>query len=171
MTDMVTKFANTGKLDFRSFATSVLTEATRIMASRAIVQLLSLAANLFGVSGGGGAGTGVVNGSAGTGLGAGAGGAPIAVAGALNTRQGYGSPPKFPTYTPAPDYRVAAPATASGGGDINMTLNLHMHADGTAKADVSADNQKGTEMMNLVKQAVMQVIVEQKRPGGLLAKA
>lgn len=189
MTDMVTTFATTGKGSFKSFAASVAAEATKIMMTRAIVQLLGLAANMFGASPGVAGG---VNGSAGSGLGAGAGGvAPVLAAnGAVMTSMGAVSLNRFASggvarspmmsifgegrqpeaYVPLPDGR-SIPVTMKGndgGGNTSVQIHVSVASDGGSQVNSDSSGKKAEQLGSLLSDQALRVIEEQKRPGGLL---
>lgn len=58
MEDAITKFVTTGKLSFKDFATTVLAEAARVMASKAVSGLLGMAVSFVGGAMGGAGGSG-----------------------------------------------------------------------------------------------------------------
>lgn len=74
-------------------------------------------------------------------------------------------------YVPLPDGR-SIPVTMKGGGGTNnaVVININVANNGSEKKDSKGDNGKGawTELANKVKAMILQELVEQKRPGGVL---
>jgi len=76
-------------------------------------------------------------------------------------------------YVPLPDGRTI-PVTmkgTKGGGDTNVTISIVVQGDGNGKVTASGDNPESwKEMANKVRDVVRGELVNQQRPGGLLAK-
>ena len=178
MTDMFTRFAETGKLDFKGFVRVILAEASRILMSRAVLQLIGLAASIFGPSPS--PGVGVVNGSAGTGFGGSIVGGGTRVTGAVSREGRAGVTPYVPTtreptpYTPSTDYRSSVPFTAPNPaaqvpGEVKVNMQVTVNTDGNSKVTSDNSGQKAAELGKMLDQAVVSVIVRERRPGGLLS--
>jgi hypothetical protein len=56
-----------------------------------------------------------------------------------------------------------------GAGGTNVSVSVTVNQDGSASENSRATDSRGQQLGQLVKAQVMSVIVEQKRPGGLLA--
>lgn len=190
MTDMFTKFVTTGKLDFKSFARTIIGEAARLMASKAVIALLNFAANMFfgGMSGGGG-GT-AVNGSAGTPM------IPpnVALKGGVHPyTPGLPGLPlqKFraggvsfgPTYTlhaegarseafvPLEDGRnipVKIVSQPGNGTQVLVNTNIYVTSDGKVSATSQSSNEQGNTIAKAMEQAATEAIIKQLQPGGVL---
>lgn len=62
------------------------------------------------------------------------------------------------------DGKLGVMVAGSNGGGINISTHVSVDSNGNAK-----DSDNGAKLANLVNSAVKKVIVEEKRPGGLLA--
>ena len=158
MTDALTNFVMTGKLDFRSLATSIISDLIRIQIQRAITLPMAQAfSGFFGFANGG-----VMSAAGPLPLRAFAGG------GIASSPQlalfGEGSTPE--AYVPLPDGR-SIPVTMSGargGGDVyNISVSVS-----DAGASTRGDNPGGRDLGRAIASAVRQELLAQKRAGGLL---
>jgi lambda family phage tail tape measure protein len=158
MTDALTQFVMTGKLDFKSLANSIISDLIRIQIQRAItVPLANAMMGFFGFAGGG------VMTSAG----------PMALrsyasGGVANSPQlalfGEGSRPE--AYVPLPDGRsipVTMSGSASGGDVFNISVSVS-----DAGASSRGDDAGGRDLGRAIASAVRQELLAQKRAGGLL---
>ena len=158
MTDALTQFVMTGKLDFKSLANSIISDLIRIQIQRAItVPLANAMMGFFGFAGGG------VMTSAG----------PMALrsyasGGVANSPQlalfGEGSRPE--AYVPLPDGRsipVTMSGSASGGDVFNISVSVS-----DAGASSRGDDPGGRDLGRAIASAVRQELLAQKRAGGLL---
>jgi hypothetical protein len=66
------------------------------------------------------------------------------------------------------DLNRTSPASAGGSGAINFTQQINIAGDGGVSGRESGGGGKAAELGRMIKAAVTQVIIEQKRPGGLL---
>jgi len=158
MTDALTQFVMTGKLDFKSLANSIISDLIRIQIQRAItIPLANAMMGLFGFANGG-----VMTGSGPMAL------RSYASGGIANSPQlalfGEGSRPE--AYVPLPDGR-SIPVTMSGGasgGDI-FNISVSVSDAGTSSR---GDDPGGRDLGRAIASAVRQELLAQKRAGGLL---
>jgi lambda family phage tail tape measure protein len=158
MTDALTQFVMTGKLDFKSLANSIISDLIRIQIQRAITLPLARAmSSFFGFADGG------VMTSAG----------PMALrsyasGGIANSPQlalfGEGSRPE--AYVPLPDGR-SIPVTMSGGASGGDVFNISVSVS-DAGASSRGDDPGGRDLGRAIASAVRQELLAQKRAGGLL---
>jgi lambda family phage tail tape measure protein len=160
MEDALVNFVMTGKLNFKSLASSILADMARMLIQQQIMAPLMAAAK---------AGFGFANGGIMT------DGGPLPLktysnGGIANSPQlavyGEGRMPE--AYVPLPDGRTIPVTMKGGGGDSsvnNVTVNVSVENGGDqVKGDQGADN-LGRVIANVVKTE----LINQKRPGGLLA--
>lgn len=171
--DALVKFVQTGKLSFADFAKQIEADLIRIAVRRALV---------FGITsafGGAAAGAAFADGGVMTSSGP----MPLkayASGGIANSPQialfGEGSKPE--AFVPLPDGR-SIPVTVSGegggGGNTNVVVNVSINGGGGTdqgtqggQGDLS-DSEKGRQLGRVISAAVKQTILDEKRPGGLLA--
>lgn len=85
--------------------------------------------------------------------------------GTMNTGlMGEAGPEAIMPLTRGPGGRLGVDASGSGGGDVNVTVNVD--AKGSS---VEGNQQQGAALGRVISVAVQAEIVKQKRPGGLLA--
>lgn len=175
MEDAFVNFVTTGKLSFSDLASSIIKDLARILVQRTITGPLSQA--LMGAIGGGGGGgffSGVRSffGFANGGIMTSAGALPLntyATGGIANSPQlamfGEGRTPE--AYVPLPDGRTI-PVTMRGGGSSqnNVTVNVSVEGGGQS---TKSDSKQGAELGNLIASSVKSILINEKRPGGLLA--
>lgn len=191
MTQMFSNFVTTGKLNFRSFASTVIAEAARVMAAKAVGALLNfLVSSIAGAFGGASGGTSV-NGSAGTPDMSGfalTGGVWPDTPGLPTLRRfrkgGVGGGVSFgPTYTehaegakpeayvPLEDGRnIPVKVLSDGGSGGSFMVNTYVTIDSSGKPSsrVETDDSFGKKIGTMVEQAVTEKLVEQMQPGGVL---
>ncbi len=162
MTDALTNFVMTGKLDFKSLATSIISDLVRIQIQRAItLPLANALGSYFGFASGGVMTAG--------------GPMPLrayASGGVATSPQlalfGEGSRPE--AYVPLPDGRsipvtMSQPAGGNSGGDVfNISVNVSEGGVGPA----SGSGEQGRDLGRAISSAVRQELLNQKRAGGLL---
>ncbi len=162
MTDALTNFVMTGKLDFKSLATSIISDLVRIQIQRAItLPLANALGSYFGFASGGVMSAG--------------GPMPLrayASGGVATSPQlalfGEGSRPE--AYVPLPDGR-SIPVTMSqagvgvGGGDV-FNISVQVTEGGVGPA--SGSGEQGRDLGRAISSAVRQELLNQKRAGGLL---
>lgn len=188
--DTMVKFVKTGKLNFRDFADSVISELIRIAVRQAILAPIAGAmsgalSNSFSTATTSMNEAGSVispklnpyyanysmseNGNIVTPLG------PLPLKKYANggiARSphvaifGEGRTPE--AYVPLPDGRTI-PVTMNGGsGGVNLSMNINIDNSGKSEESNSKGAEQGKELGLMIKGAVMAVITEQKRPGGIL---
>ena len=157
MTDALTNFVMTGKLDFRTLATSIISDLIRIQIQRSItLPMANALGGMFGFANGG------VMTSAGplplrTYAGGGVASSPqLAVFGEGSMNE---------AYVPLPDGR-SIPVTmrqgGSGAGDVfNISVNI-------AEGGTTSTAGQGQDLGRAISSAVRQELLNQKRAGGLL---
>ena len=158
MTDALTQFVMTGKLDFKSLANSIISDLIRIQIQRAItIPLANAMIGLFGFANGG-----VMTGSGPMAL------RSYASGGIANSPQlalfGEGSRPE--AYVPLPDGR-SIPVTMSGGASGGDVFNISVSVS-DAGASSRGDDPGGRDLGRAIASAVRQELLAQKRAGGLL---
>jgi lambda family phage tail tape measure protein len=181
MTDALTSFVMTGKLDFRSLANSIISDMIRIQIQQSITRPLagwlgSLIGSAFGGTGGatfGAPASQVVpitmtaaNGGIMSNMG------PLALNQYANG--GIATGPQLAlfgegrmneAYVPLPDGR-SIPVTMSGGGGGDV-FNISVSVS-DAGAAASGDEAGGRDLGKAIASAVRQELLAQKRAGGLL---
>ena len=157
MTDALTNFVMTGKLDFRTLATSIISDLIRIQIQRSItLPMANALGGMFGFANGG------VMTSAGplplrTYAGGGVASSPqLAVFGEGSMNE---------AYVPLPDGR-SIPVTmrqgGSGAGDVfNISVNV-------AEGGTTSTSGQGQDLGRAISSAVRQELLNHKRAGGLL---
>ncbi len=158
MTDALTQFVMTGKLDFKSLANSIISDLIRIQIQRAItIPLANAMMGLFGFANGG-----VMSGSGPMAL------RTYASGGIANSPQlalfGEGSRPE--AYVPLPDGR-SIPVTMSGDASAGDVFNISVSVS-DAGASSRGDDPGGRDLGRAIASAVRQELLAQKRAGGLL---
>lgn len=178
--DALVEFTMTGKLNFKSFARSVIEDLVRIQIQRSITGPLS---NILGSIIGGfapGAGTGSIPNAnipgtsyllANGGVMTDAGLMPLkkyAAGGIARSPQvaiyGEGRMPE--AYVPLPDGRTIPVTMKGASGDVNVSVQVNM---ATGQETSTFNGQRAAEFGRAVTAAVKAEIIEQQRPGGLLA--
>ena len=153
--DTLTEFVTTGKLKFKEFVASILTDLTRLSIKLAIVSAVKAIAGF--------ADGGIMTSSGPTPL------KKYASGGIANSPQlalfGEGSKPE--AYVPLPDGR-RIPVALQGSSGGNTTVNVSVDAKGTS---VQGNEGQGAQLGRAIAQAVQAELVKQKRPGGLLMAA
>lgn len=158
-TDTFVDFAFTGKASFKDLVNSILQDIARMMIQKAVMQpLMNAIGGSFGFANGG--------------IMSDAGPLPLktyANGGIANTPQvavfGEGRMPE--AYVPLPDGRTI-PVTmngGAGGGDTNVVVNVNVESGQT-----QVEGNQGAELGRLVAGVVRAELINQKRPGGLLAE-
>lgn len=186
LSDTLTSFIQTGKLDFASFTKAILDDLTAMLIKAAVVA--PIAQGILGAFGGG-ASSGVVSGTT-TGFGIGSpgvissafasggvmssmGAMPLnkyASGGVANSPQlaMFGEGRKPEAYVPLPDGR-SIPVNMSGGSGVSVTQTIIIQSDGGIGGSTQAIGQNAKQIGDLMKQVAIDTIIKQKRQGGLLA--
>jgi lambda family phage tail tape measure protein len=189
MEDAFVSFVQTGKFNFADLARSIEADLIRIAYRQLIVNTLSSA--LGSVFGGAGAVAAPVAGTSSAGLAFGGLGGNFAFAkGGIMTKEGpvplrayarggianspqaaifgEGSTPE--AFVPLPDGRRIPVAMQGGGaGGTSVVVNVNIQSDGSAEENSKAQNQQGKALGELISSTVKQTLIQEKRPGGLLA--
>jgi lambda family phage tail tape measure protein len=157
--DAFIEFAFTGKASFKDLVNSILKDIARMLIQQNITKpLFSAISGAFAFAGGG-----VMTDQ---------GPLPLktyAKGGIADRPQlamfGEGRMPE--AYVPLPDGRTI-PVTMQGGagGETNVVVNVNME---TGQAQPQSDNKKGTDLGLVIASVVKQELINQRRPGGLLA--
>lgn len=170
MEDAMVDFVTTGKLNFRDLASSIIKDLARIMVQQSITGPLS--GMLGGLFGGGGAGFGAM-------------GASI---------RGFFNPSLYgPGFASGGDHRgglrivgengpeleATGPSriftanqtrqmlSGGGGGSTNVSVVVNMDQGG--QTNTKSDSQQGVALGNMIASTVKSMLINEKRPGGLLA--
>lgn len=160
--DAMVKFVMTGKLSFKDLVNTIEEELVRIAVKKAI------AFGITAVAGGAAFASG--------GIMTGSGPMPLkkyAMGGIANSPQmalfGEGRMPE--AYVPLPDGRSIPVSMkgGGGGGNTSVVVNVTLQDGGGQNQDTKANDDRGQQLGGMIKQQVLQTLVEQKRPGGLLA--
>jgi lambda family phage tail tape measure protein len=167
--DAFVQFATTGKLSFKSLASSILADIARIQAKKAIAGLINMAIGAF--SGGSqptsGPGTSGWDGYGNTIDVAGARAAGGPVTGGLPYLVGEKGPEVF---TPSTSGRIIANHALGGGsgGDVNITMVTNVTSS-SANTEVSGgDGTQARAAADALNAKFKQVIAQEMRQGGLL---
>lgn len=171
--DALTDFLTTGKADFKSFALSIIKDLIRINLQRNVLgPIAGWMGGMFGAGGGGLFSAvkgffGFANGGVMTGQGA----MPLrayASGGIARSPQmamfGEGSMPE--AYVPLPDGRTIPVSLKGGSGGTSVSVVVNM-ADGSTST--RADDKQAGELGQRIAAMVKSTIINEKRPGGLLA--
>ncbi|MEN5159687.1 phage tail tape measure protein [Achromobacter spanius] len=191
MEDAIVRFATTGKLSFKDFATSVISDLARIAARQAIVGMVgSIVGSLAGAAAGGisagasyqGSGMAAVgstdgmNGSWGAIAGARASGGPTAANSLYRVNELgpelYSEGGK--TYLMSgenggyvtPLKNSTAGGGATGGASPSISIQVNVKSDGTEERKGAADNEMGNRLADGVVALVRSEIARSYKPGG-----
>jgi len=156
MTDALTNFVMTGKLNFSSLATSIISDLIKIQIQKSITMPMAQAlGSFFGFANGGVMTSG--------------GPLPLrayATGGVASTPQlavfGEGSKPE--AYVPLPDGR-SIPVTMKAGSSGSDVFNISVSV---SEAGTSVSGSQGKDLGKAISSAVRQELLNQKRAGGLL---
>ena len=197
MEDAVTQFVTTGKVGWRDLASTVLSEAARVMASQAVSSMLGMTTNFI---------SGLFSGSSGapdTGVGSGFNSANWGMTPSANGNVFSGAPslhqyvntvqdsPKvfsfdrLHKYAKGGVFAEAGPEAvmplardsngrlgvrAQGDGGTNVAISITVNeAEGTTSAKSSGDaNGAWAQFATRIKGMILEEMTNQKRPGGLL---
>ncbi len=173
--DALVEFTTTGKLSFSSFATSILSDLARMAIRQNIMgPLSSLLGGLFGGGGYGVSGSPTPIMSANGNIVSSAGARSLrkyAGGGIANSPQisifGEGDTPE--AYVPLPDGRTI-PVTLSGGGRSGGMGNVYVNVDMNGQGAVQADTGTGKELGLMIGGMIKSKLIDEMRPGGLLAQ-
>jgi lambda family phage tail tape measure protein len=173
--DAFVSFVQTGKLSFKSLATSILADIERILIKKAIAGIVDMAVGGFSSGFGFGSGSDSGAGSAGSWAGGDGGGMDI-----MSAAGGYDIPSGVNPLTqlhekemvlPAPQADVirgltGKPSPGSGDVSINITVNAQT---GDSTTSSTGNARQMSQLGAMIGAKVREVIVAEKRSGGLLA--
>jgi lambda family phage tail tape measure protein len=184
MEDALVSFLKTGKLNFRNFADSVITEILRISVRQAV-----LAPIIGAISGAfAGAATSTPEVGSGTYSSFQSSGNYNFADGGIMTDKGslplhryssggvakspqmalFGEASKAEAYVPLPDGR-SIPVTMKGGSGDGVNINMTVNVSGQKEtSNIESTQQVGKQLGTMIKQSVLSTLIEQQRPGGLL---
>lgn len=188
LSDTLTSFIQTGKLDFASFTKAILDDLTAMLVKAAIVA--PIAQGILGAIG-----IGVVAPSA-AGAAAGGGGAggiassmTLSAMGNVMTDQGpltlnkyanggianspqlsiFGEGRKPEAYVPLPDGRNIPVKMQGNGGGVSVTQTIVIGGEGTITGNSKTVGQNAKQLGDLMRKIAVDTIVQQKRKGGVLS--
>lgn len=174
LTDVFTNFITTGKLSFSSLVDSILKDLARITVERSITGPLSTAlGSVFSAGGFGGSLAGAFGFANGGIMGSG-GSLPLnayAGGGVANSPQlaVFGEGRLNEAYVPLPDGR-SIPVNLKGAGGGATTVNVVVNMAGNNSTDSTQGmDAKGQQLGRTIAAAVKATLIDEKRPGGLLA--
>lgn len=169
MEDALLRFVTTGKLDFKSLTVSILSDIARIQIRKAIA---GIAGAIFPSGGGTDAGgySSAAAQFANGGIMSSKGSLPLntyANGGIANSPQVavFGEGRMNEAYVPLPDGRSIPVSMRGGAGTNNVTVNVNVENGGEEAMGDQAASNLGRVIANVVKSE----LINQKRPGGLLA--
>lgn len=158
--DALVNFVKTGKLDFKSLADSIITDLIRIQVKKAVVGIFGGDNGIIGGGIGGGAGNGAGGGIGdflGSLFGARAIGGPVSAG--KSYLVGERGPEIF-----TPSVMGGVTSNSAAGGAVSVVVNVD--ASGSS---AQGNNEQSNQLGALVGNAVRSVLLQEKRPGGLLA--
>ncbi|RYD28930.1 MAG: hypothetical protein EOP89_01275, partial [Lysobacteraceae bacterium] len=180
--DSLVDFVKTGKISFKKFADDVIDQLIRISIKSVAVSAITGGQSLFGGLFGGA--TTVATAGGGEGFGA---GLSVAAKGGVMTGKGMatlqtyarggiatrpqlavfgeGSGPE--AYVPLPDGRTI-PVSMKGGGGQSNSVSIVVNMDGSGESSRSS-SEDGRQLGVAIKNAVQAELLNQRRPGGILA--
>lgn len=177
MEDGIVQFVKTGKFNFKDFADTVIEEIIRIQVRMAIAGIISSIVGSFTTSSagatdyGGGSYTSGANYAANGGVMTDKGMLPLhtyATGGIARRPQvavfGEGRMPE--AYVPLPNGKSIPVEMNGASGDTTVVVNVNMDS---GAEDSQASSEKGRALGKIISAAVKQELINQKRPGGILA--
>lgn len=175
--DSIVDFVKTGQINFKKFADDIITDLIRIQVRALLVQAITGIATFATGGGTATAGTPAItvgNTAANGGVMTQFGMTPLkkyAAGGIANSPQlavfGEGATPE--AYVPLPDGRtipVTLEGKGSGSGGVNVNVVVNVESNQTS---AESEDQNGRQLGFLISTAVKNELINQKRPGGLLA--
>lgn len=162
--DALVEFTQTGKLNWRDFANSVIEDLIRIQIQQSITGPLS---NMLGSFLGGpqaSASLAAARGASNPAL----FGPGFATGGSFKVGGSGGTDSQMVAFRASPDERVTVTRGDQGGGGFG-NVSVVVNVDGSS--DVSADGARGKALGQMIASIAKSTIINEKRPGGLLAGA
>jgi lambda family phage tail tape measure protein len=169
--DAFVQFTMTGKLSFADLARSVIADIARIQARKAIAGMIEMAIGAFSGSSGGGSAGAESSASSTTSawsasVGGGTGFKARAAGGPVWTGESFLVGEQGPEiFTPQRSGTII-PNGALGGSGGSVMVNVSVDASGTS---TEGNDQQGRQLGAMIGNAVRGVILQEKRPGGMLA--
>lgn len=172
-TDAFVDFAFTGKTSFSDMTVSILKDLARMLVQKKLMgPLFDMVGSSMGSAAGDGIGAAIAGffGFANGGVMTGSGPMSLRTYASGGVATGpqlalYGEGSMNEAFVPLPDGKTI-PVTMQGGGG-STTVVVNVSAEGTTSTE--GGDGKAKQLGNLIANAVRQEIVNQKRPGGLLA--
>lgn len=188
LSDLVAKFATTGKASIKDLASSILSEISRVMTAKAVAAFVDMLVSLWGGTGTGGGGKSTQNSyvfpnAKGGVYGAASIGAysnqivskptifPFAKGGIPNVGlMGEAGSEAIMPLKRLPDGRLGVHSTGTGGVS-NVTTIVNIQSDGSVESTTKADNeQTGRVIAKMIETKVVEVVARESRQGGMLWK-
>jgi lambda family phage tail tape measure protein len=170
MEDSLVSFVMTGKLNFKNLATSIIADIARIIIKQQI-------SNALGIAGSGGGGGGFLSSIIGAFTGGPTGGG--LTTGAFSRMDRFadgGIPPVgkasivgergMELFVPSTAGRIISNEALMGGLGGNTEITVYVTAEGTK---TEGNGESAAALGNMIGSAVRSVIIQEKRPGGMLA--
>ncbi|WP_163998682.1 phage tail tape measure protein [Pyxidicoccus caerfyrddinensis] len=167
MEDAFVTFATTGKLEFGTMVDGILKDIARLMAQRAFVALLDSATSALAGAWGSGGGA-VVGGADLSGMfGAMVGGARAA-GGPVRAGHAHVVGELGPELFVPSSSGTIVPNKALGGGDVHMSVQVVVNADGSSSVDVQSQGgrEDAQRMGRHLADTIRKVVGEELQPGG-----
>lgn len=160
--DAFVDFTMTGKLSFKSLASSVIADIARIQARKAIAGLINMAIGAYASQPSSGAGSTGWDGYGSTLAGARASGGPVS--GGSSYLVGERGPEIF---TPPNSGTIIPNSGIGGSGGTQITLNTYVTAD-DSKSDSSGNSGQARAMAEALNTKMKSVIMQEMRQGGII---
>lgn len=160
MEDALVSFTTTGKLDFRSFAQSIIADLVRIQARKALAGIFGAITGFGGVGGNGASGSGTGLGGFGASFDGGGFTGGGSRSGGIDGRGG------FPAILHPNETVIDHTKGQSSGGPVSVSVSVD--ASGTS---AQGSNDQGKQLGNMIGAAVRDVLLKEQMPGGILATA
>jgi lambda family phage tail tape measure protein len=161
--DAFLQFTTTGKLSFSSLAQSIIADLERILIKKAIAGLVNYAVGAFTGGGGGGDTSGSQFSATGSDIaGRRATGGPVGAGGRYLVGE---NGPEILSMGGSSGSIV--PNDKLGGGSVTVINNFN--GDGSSSSKTSGDNKDSARVNKMIVEKIREVLVNEKRNGGLLA--
>lgn len=161
--DALVQFTTTGKLEWRSFALSIIEDLARIQIQQSITGPLS---QMLGSFLGGAQGSYAMASARGA-LNPALYGPGFATGGSFKVGGSGGTDSQLVAFRASPDERVTISRGDQGGGLGNVLVTVNVGG----QSDVAADSAQGRNLGLMIAQMIESKLISEKRPGGLLAGA
>ena len=177
MEDTLVNFFKSGELNFKKFADTVIDEILRIVVRQQIIApLVGAIGGAFSPSASAASGA-IGSGSGYLGVNYNANGNVLSSQGVMSLQKyasgGIARTPQLAmfgeagpeAFVPLPDGR-SIPVSMKGGGGVNVSVSVNMQ---NGSADAKSDSNVGRDLGLAIASAVKSELINQRRPGGLLA--